>query len=123
MNYRSAVVFGTAHEIEDLEEKRRALRVLVEHVVPGRSEGTRAPNDFEEKYTRVLAVEIEDASAKVRSGGPKDDEADLALPHWAGIVPLRLTPGRPEADQGLAPGIPTPCYVERYRRPRSPGAS
>jgi uncharacterized protein len=117
MNYRSAVVFGTAREVQDLEEKRRALRSIVEHVVPGRSPDTRPPSDFEERYTRVLAVEIEEASAKVRSGGPKDDEADLALPHWAGVIPLRLAPGAPEPAPGLAPGVAAPGYAERYRRP------
>ena len=119
MNYRSAVVFGTTREVEDLEEKRRALGRVVEHVVPGRSGGTRPPNDFEEKYTRVLAVEIEEASAKVRSGGPKDDEADFALPHWAGVIPLRLVPGAPQPEPDLAPGIAVPGYAERYRRPGS----
>jgi hypothetical protein len=120
MNYRSVVLFGTAREVEDLEEKRRALRLLVEHIVPGRSGETRGPNAFEETYTRVLAVEIEEASAKVRAGGPKDDDADLALPHWAGVIPLRVAPGAPEADPGLAPGIAVPAYARRYRRPGWP---
>jgi hypothetical protein len=117
MNYRSVVVFGTARDVDDPEEKRRALRRIVEHVVPGRSAETRGPNEFEEKYTRVLAVEIEEASAKLRAGGPKDDEADLALPHWAGVIPLRLVPGRPEADPALAPGTPVPASAVDYRRP------
>jgi nitroimidazol reductase NimA-like FMN-containing flavoprotein (pyridoxamine 5'-phosphate oxidase superfamily) len=117
MNYRSAVVFGTARELADLAEKRRALAAIVEHVVPGRSPDTRPPSEFEEKYTRVLALEIEEASAKVRAGGPKDDEADLALPHWAGVIPLHLVAGAPQAEAGLAPGIAAPSYAERYRRP------
>jgi len=117
MNYRSAVVFGTAKEVNDLEEKRRALRRIVEHVVPGRTPDTRAPNEFEEKFTRVLAVEIEEASAKLRSGGPKDDEADLSLPHWAGVIPLQLVPGAPLADEGLPPDAQAPPYAQRYRRP------
>jgi uncharacterized protein len=120
MNYRSVVVFGTAREVEDLDEKRRALRLLVEHIVPGRSADTRSPNDFEEKYTRVLALEIEEASAKVRAGGPKDDEADLALPHWAGVIPLRLAPGAPRPEADLAPGTEPPPYAVRYRRPGWP---
>ena len=119
MNYRSAVVFGTARELDDLEEKRRALAAIVEHVVPGRSPDARPPSEFEEKYTRVLAVEIEEASAKLRSGGPKDDEADLALPHWAGVIPLRLVAGTPQPEPELAPGIAAPSYAERYRRPGS----
>jgi nitroimidazol reductase NimA-like FMN-containing flavoprotein (pyridoxamine 5'-phosphate oxidase superfamily) len=117
MNYRSVVVFGTARDVDDLEEKRRALARIVEHVVPGRSGGTRMPNDFEEKYTRVLAVEIDEASAKVRKGGPKDDEADLALPHWAGVIPLRIAPGAPLPEPDLAPGTAAPSYAEAYRRP------
>jgi nitroimidazol reductase NimA-like FMN-containing flavoprotein (pyridoxamine 5'-phosphate oxidase superfamily) len=120
MNYRSVVVFGTAREVDDLEEKRRALRRLVEHVVPGRSAETREPNDFEERYTRVLAVEIEEASAKVREGGPKDDAPDLALPHWAGVIPLRIAPGTPEPDPGLAPGVPMPASALDYHRPGWP---
>ena len=119
MNYRSAVLFGRARDVDDLEEKRRALRLLVEHVVPGRTPDTRAPNDFEERFTRVLAFEIEEASAKVRSGGPKDDEADLALSHWAGEIPLRLVPGEPVPDPGLAAGVAPPPYALRYRRPRA----
>jgi nitroimidazol reductase NimA-like FMN-containing flavoprotein (pyridoxamine 5'-phosphate oxidase superfamily) len=116
MNYRSAVLFGRARSVDDLDEKRRALRLLVEHVVPGRTPDTRPPNAFEERYTRVLAFEIEEASAKVRSGGPKDDEADLALPHWAGEIPLRLAPAQPVPDPGLAAGVAAPPYAVRYRR-------
>jgi nitroimidazol reductase NimA-like FMN-containing flavoprotein (pyridoxamine 5'-phosphate oxidase superfamily) len=116
MNYRSAVLFGTARELADLEEKRRALRRIVEHVVPGRSPDTRGPNEFEAKYTRVLALEIEEATAKLRSGGAQDDAADLALPHWAGVIPLRLAAGAPLPDPGVAPGG-APAYAERYRRP------
>src|SRR5574338_304428 len=117
MNYRSALLFGHARDVDDLAEKRRALRLLVEHVVPGRTPDTRPPNDFEERFTRVMAFEIEEASAKVRSGGPKDDEADLALGHWAGQIPLRVVPGEPLPDEALAPGITPPPYAARYRRP------
>jgi len=118
MNYRSAVLFGRARDVDDLEEKRRALRLLVEHVVPGRTPDTRPPNGFEERYTRVLAFEIEQASAKLRSGGPKDDEADLPLAHWAGEIPRRLVQGEPVPDAALAAGIAPPPYAVRYRRPR-----
>jgi hypothetical protein len=120
MNYRSVVLFGTAREVDDLAEKRRALKLLVEHVVPGRSRETRAPSDFEEKYTRVLALEIAEASAKVREGGPKDDEADLALPHWAGVLPLHIVPGAPQPDPALAPDLPVPASALAYRRPGWP---
>jgi hypothetical protein len=121
MNYRSAVLLGRACVVRDRAEKRRALRLLVEHVVPGRSAETRAPSDFEERYTRVLAYEIEEASAKVRRGGPLDDEADLALPYWAGVVPLRLAPGAPEPDPRLAPGVEPPPYATNYHRPIKKG--
>jgi nitroimidazol reductase NimA-like FMN-containing flavoprotein (pyridoxamine 5'-phosphate oxidase superfamily) len=117
MNYRSVVLFGSARELDDPEEKRHALRRIVEHVVPGRTPDTRAPNEFEEKYTRVLAVEIEEASAKIRRGGAKDDEADLSLPHWAGVIPLRLVAEAPVADEGLGAGVPAPDYARRYLRP------
>jgi nitroimidazol reductase NimA-like FMN-containing flavoprotein (pyridoxamine 5'-phosphate oxidase superfamily) len=117
VNYRSAVVFGTAREITDRDEKRRALHCVVEHAVPGRTPDTRGPNEFEEKYTRVLAVEIEQASAKVRTLGPKDDAEDMALPHWAGVVPLRMVAGAPEPDPALAPEIAVPEYLSAYRRP------
>lgn len=117
MNYRSAVLFGRARAVKTAEEKRRALRLLVEHVAPGRSADARAPNDFEERFTRVVAFEIEEASAKRRSGGPKDEEDDLALPHWAGEIPLSLEPGEPRPDPALAPGTAAPAYVLRYRRP------
>jgi nitroimidazol reductase NimA-like FMN-containing flavoprotein (pyridoxamine 5'-phosphate oxidase superfamily) len=118
MNYRSAVLFGRARELEEVEEKRRALARLVEHVIPGRTPDTRPPNDFEERYTRVLAFEIEQASAKVRSGGPKDDDADLALGHWAGEIPLRLVPGAPVPDPALGSDVAPPPYAVRYERPR-----
>ena len=117
MNYRSAVVFGTARDVDDLAEKERALRAVVEQVVPDRSDATRPPNDFELKYTRVLALEIEEASAKVRSGPPNDDAEDLALPHWAGLLPVRVTYGPAEPAEDLDPGIAAPEHVRRYRRP------
>jgi len=117
MNYRSAVVFGTAHEVRDEAEKRRAFTAIVDHVVPGRSGDTRPPNDYEHTFTKVLAVEIEEASAKMRTGGPVDDAEDLALPHWAGILPVRTSFGAPEPAEGLAPGVPVPAYASGYRRP------
>lgn len=117
MNYRSVVVFGTAREITDLDERRRALDRIVEHIVPGRSEHARGPNDFELKYTKVLALEIEEASVKTRSGGPNDDEEDLALPIWAGVIPFPGQPGEPIADAAHPPGVAAPPYVTGYRRP------
>src|SRR6266849_2797993 len=93
MNYRSAVVFGTAREVSSREEKLRVLDALVEHVCAGRSAHARPPNESELRQTLVLALPIEEASAKVRTGGPVDDEEDYALPVWAGVLPLTMVPG------------------------------
>jgi len=117
MNYRSVVVLGTAAEVTEREEKTRALEAIVEHVVPGRSAEVRGPNELELKATTVLRLPIEEASAKVRTGPPIDDEEDYALPCWAGVLPLRLTPRKPEADPRLPAGVPVPAYVAAYRRP------
>jgi nitroimidazol reductase NimA-like FMN-containing flavoprotein (pyridoxamine 5'-phosphate oxidase superfamily) len=116
MNYRSAVVFGTAREVTDPEEKLQALEALVEHVARGRSADARGPNEKELRQTLVLALPIEEASAKVRTGGPVDDEEDYALPIWAGVLPLRLVPQSPLPDERLRPGIGIPPYVDNYRR-------
>ena len=105
MNYRSAVVFGTAREVTEREEKLRALDALVEHVVKGRSAETRPANEKELRQTMVLALPIEEASAKVRTGGPVDDEEDYALPYWAGVVPVRLAYGEPVADERVIVGV------------------
>jgi uncharacterized protein len=117
MNYRSAIVFGTATEVSDREEKITVLNALVEHVAPGRSLDARAPNEVELKQTLVLSLPIDEASAKVRTGGPSDDEEDYALPIWAGVLPLRLVPQEPVADERNLAGIEVPEYVRRYRRP------
>ena len=117
MNYRSVVAFGCARVVEEPQEKLAALRAVVEHVVPGRSEDARGPNDFEFKYTLVLALEIEEATAKLRTGGPNDDEGDLTLPCWAGLVPLRVEAGTPVRAANLAQDTPVPGYASRYRRP------
>jgi hypothetical protein len=98
MNYRSVVLLGRGRKVEDADEKRRALHVIVDHVVPGRSQVARPSNDTELRSTLVLAPAISEGSAKVRSGGPIDDPDDLSLPVWAGVVPLRLTPSEPVQD-------------------------
>jgi nitroimidazol reductase NimA-like FMN-containing flavoprotein (pyridoxamine 5'-phosphate oxidase superfamily) len=114
MNYRSAVIFGKATLVEDREEALRALDALVEHVVPGRSREVRGPNEIELKATMVLAMPIEEGSAKVRTGGPVDDGEDYALPVWAGVLPMTLTPGEPIADVGVTSAVPD--YVKQYKR-------
>jgi hypothetical protein len=117
MNYRSVVVLGRASLVEDLDEKRAALDAVVEHVAPGRSAEVRPPTPLELKGTSVLRLPLEEASAKVRTGPPVDDEEDYALPCWAGEIPLRLVPQPPVADPRLAPGITAPPGVRDYRRP------
>ena len=116
MNYRSAVVFGTARKIEDPARKSEALRVISEHLIAGRWDEVRVPSSQELKATTVLELTIEEASAKTRSGPPGDDEADYALPVWAGVLPLALKAGEPEPDPRLAEGIAAPEYIKRYRR-------
>jgi uncharacterized protein len=116
VNYRSAVVFGTAAAIEDPERKNEALRALSEHLVPGRWAEARVPSEAELKGTTVVALTVREASAKVRTGPPLDDKEDLALPVWAGVLPLRLAAGEPVADQGVT--VPVPEYAANYRGPR-----
>ena len=114
-NYRSVVVYGRPQEITDAAEKRRALLRVVEHIVPGRSAGSRPPSEKELEATLVVALAIEEASAKVRGGPPKDDDDDLELEHWAGVVPARLAFGAPEPAPDLAPGIEIPEHVREVR--------
>jgi nitroimidazol reductase NimA-like FMN-containing flavoprotein (pyridoxamine 5'-phosphate oxidase superfamily) len=116
MNYRSVVVMGTALEVTGREEKVRAFERLVEHVVPGRSADVRAPNEAEIRGTLVLSLPIDEASAKVRAGGPSDDEEDYVLPVWAGVVPLTLRADAPIDDERLMEGVKTPEYATRYGR-------
>jgi uncharacterized protein len=117
MNYRSVVVFGSPREVTDRAEMDLAQRALVEHVVPGRTEEARMPTDKEFRETAIFAVSLDDASAKVRTGPPLDPDADLVLPVWAGVIPVRLVHGEPEPAPNLVPGVETPAYVTNYRRP------
>ncbi|HEY2663136.1 MAG TPA: pyridoxamine 5'-phosphate oxidase family protein [Candidatus Binataceae bacterium] len=117
MNYRSVVVLGRGREITVREEKLDAMRTLVEHVVPGRWDDARKPNEMELKQTMILRLPISEASAKIRTGGPTDDEEDYSLPIWAGVLPLNLTARPPIADPRLAPGMAAPEYLNRYARP------
>ena len=112
MNYRSVVVFGKAEEVAEREEKLRVLAALVEHVCRGRSADARPPNESELRQTRVLRLPLTEASAKIRTGPPKDDEGDLSMAVWAGVLPMRLTPGAPVANNELE----IPDYVRKYRR-------
>ncbi len=105
INYRSVVVFGTARLVTDPQEKQEALRAITNHVVPDRWEEVRAPGEQELKATSVLALTLDEASAKIRTGPPKDDEEDLEWPVWAGVVPLRQEIGTPEPDAYVRPGV------------------
>jgi nitroimidazol reductase NimA-like FMN-containing flavoprotein (pyridoxamine 5'-phosphate oxidase superfamily) len=117
MNYRSVVVYGRAREVSDPEEKLSAQDALVDHVIPGRAADARPPTDKELKQTMLLALRLNEASAKVRTGPPKDDEDDYDLPIWAGVLPLRLEPAPPIDDPRLLEGLRPPRYVLDYRRP------
>ena len=115
MNYRSVVAFGTARKIDDSDRKMHALKVVSDHLIKGRWDEVREPNEKEMKQTAVLEFAIEEASAKVRTGGPIDDEDDYALPVWAGVLPLSLKSKKPLADERLAPATKVPNYIELYR--------
>ena len=117
MNYRSVVVYGRMREVTDPAEKERAQRVLVDHVIPGRSADVRLPTERELRQTTIMAIGLDEVSAKVRSGPPKDEEDDYALPIWAGVVPVRTVAGDPEPDPKLDLAIPAPPYVRGLPRP------
>jgi uncharacterized protein len=119
-NYRSAMLLGSARLVESPEEKLTALEAIVEHIVPGRWAEARTPSENELKATSVLALAIEEASAKVRTGPPVDDEEDLSLPVWAGVVPLVCEARAPEPAPGLMPGIAVPASATDYARAGGP---
>ena len=116
MNYRSVVAFGNARKIEDQAEKNRALFIVSEHLIRGRWQDVRQPSEQELKATSVLEFTIEEASAKIRTGPPIDDDEDYVLPMWAGVLPISLTTGPPIPDSRLDPQTPVPQYVKGYRR-------
>jgi len=115
-NYRSVVVFGKARVVTETAEKMAALRAFTEHVIPGRWDEVREPNESEMKATTVLALPLREASAKIRTGPPIDDEEDYALPVWAGVLPLQLATSEAITDEQLPPGIALPRYVRDYQR-------
>ena len=116
VNYRSVVILGNAELVEDNDEKNTALEALTEHIVPGRWPDVRWPNESEMKATTVLKLPIKEASAKIRTGHPKDDEEDYAMDVWAGVLPLTLEPGTAIPDDRLESPTPVPEYVTSYRR-------
>ena len=114
VNYRSVVVLGTGRRVDERAEKLEAMRLLVEHIVPGRSADARGPSAGELKATEIVAMTISEASAKVRTGGPVDSRGDYKLPVWAGELPLALVPGVPFADNCCTAALP--AYVREYVR-------
>jgi len=118
MNYRSVVILGTARAVTDAKEKLEALRLLSEHILPGRWVESRQPNEKELKATLVMCLPIEEFSAKVRQGPPVDDEDDYAFSTWAGVVPLTMVAGGPIDDARLMPGLKAPEYARTYTRKR-----
>jgi nitroimidazol reductase NimA-like FMN-containing flavoprotein (pyridoxamine 5'-phosphate oxidase superfamily) len=117
INYRSVVLIGEATEVRDLDQKRAGLERLVEHIIPGRTADARPPTDKELRSTMLLALPIVDATAKVRTGWPNDDDEDLLLDIWAGVVPVRTVYDGPRPDPGLRPGLGAPEYTAAYGRP------
>lgn len=116
MNYRSVVVFGQATVVTERAEKLEVLRALSEHMIPGRWDEVRQPSEQELKATSVLSLALTEASAKVRTGPPIDDDEDYDLAVWAGVVPLRLVADEPIADPRLPEGVAVPVYARHYRR-------
>lgn len=122
-NYRSAILLGSARAVDDPAEKHEAFRAIVEHIVPGRWDDVRPPTANELKATAVAAMSIDEASAKVRSGGPVDDEEDYSLDAWAGVIPFVTQAAGAVADARLSDAIAQPRYVREYARPRGQAQS
>ncbi|MFK8182962.1 MAG: pyridoxamine 5'-phosphate oxidase family protein [Phormidesmis sp.] len=116
MNYRSVVLLGKAEQVSDPDEKRMALKAFTEHVMKGRWNDVRSPNEAELASTVVLSLPITEASAKIRTGPPIDDSADYDLPVWAGVLPLHQQPGLPITDPQLSVEVEIPDNVSAYSR-------
>lgn len=114
MNYRSVVAFGVATLITDVDRKDAAFKALLDHLIPGRWDDSRQPDKKETDATTVLAMPIDEASVKIRSGPPKDAAKDLELGYWTGVIPLKLTPGTPVPDPLMQGEQPLPGYVLNY---------
>ncbi|HTA06178.1 MAG TPA: pyridoxamine 5'-phosphate oxidase family protein [Solirubrobacteraceae bacterium] len=119
-NYRSVMLLGQARIVEQREEKLAAMEAVVEHIVPGRWAEARQPTENELTATAILALPIEEASAKIRTGQPVDDEPDYALPVWAGVIPIASEAHAAIPDPRMPAGIGMPDIAERYRRPGAP---
>ena len=117
MNYRSAVVFGRGREVTDRDELYAVARAITRHVLPGREDDAAEPGDQDWRETLLLAMPLDEASAKVRTGPPGDDPEDLALDVWAGTLPLYTVAGTPNPAPDLRAGIDPPPYLDAFRRP------
>jgi nitroimidazol reductase NimA-like FMN-containing flavoprotein (pyridoxamine 5'-phosphate oxidase superfamily) len=117
MNYRSAVIFGSGRAVTDPAERMHAFEVITEHLVPGRWPDARHPNRREAAATAIVAVDLVEASVKLRSGGPKDDAEDLDAGTWAGVLPVTSQVGAPVTDAYTPEGVSPPPYATVYRRP------
>lgn len=120
MNYRSVVVLGRAQLVTDHAERMEALRTLTNHIVPNRWEEVREPNELEMRQTAVLTLPLEEVSAKIRVGEPKDDEEDYALPIWGGIVPISTQVGQPIGDGRVRPDVPAVDLSRFDRKAKTP---
>ncbi len=116
INYRSVVLFGRGRTIEEDQEKLEALEAITEHIMPGRWREARLPNRKEMNATSVVSIKIYQASAKIRSGPPGDDEADYILPVWAGVLPMQEVSLSPVRDELMAQDIALPEYITKYSR-------
>jgi nitroimidazol reductase NimA-like FMN-containing flavoprotein (pyridoxamine 5'-phosphate oxidase superfamily) len=119
INYRSVVILGKAQQISDPAEKTRILALFSDHLLPGRWAEIREPSESELRQTSVLAIDLNEVSAKVRIGPPKDDEEDYALPVWAGVLPMEVKFGEPIADPKLTSGAGVPAYVKNASRKKA----
>jgi uncharacterized protein len=119
INYRSVVILGKAGLVDDAAEKYKAMEAFTEHVIPGRWADVRWPNKLELKATTVLKLPIEEASAKIRTGGPIDDDEDYKLDVWAGVLPMKFNAGEPLRDELMASDIEVPRYIAAYERDRN----
>ncbi|MFC2103059.1 pyridoxamine 5'-phosphate oxidase family protein [Bacteroidota bacterium] len=115
MNYRSVVLFGKGREVTDENEKLEAFRSITNHLLPGRWEDARQPNQKEIDSTGAVLVKIDEASAKIRTGPPIDDEEDYGLKVWAGLLPIKLKTGVPEPDPKLPENFILPSYLKKYK--------
>jgi len=116
INYRSVVILGKATLVNDSSEKDKALESITEHIVPGRWTDVRWPNELELKATTVMKLPIDEASAKIRTGGPVDDEEDYDMDVWAGVLPLSLDTGAAVPDERIKPKVGLPNYISEYKR-------